>query len=80
MKLTRLALAIALGVAAGPALAKDLPGVQQPETIVQPLPEPQDSAPDNCNGFVKVGDWDVKVSGSVTIDVGVGALARPPKR
>lgn len=65
---------------AGLAAAGDLPGVEQPKTIVQPLPEPLDEqAATTDDGRIKVGDWDVKVSGSITVDVGVGNI-KPPKR
>jgi hypothetical protein len=46
-----------------------LPGVKQPKGIVtRPKPEP--------DGFsleqraVQIGDWDVRISGNVTIDIG----------
>jgi hypothetical protein len=59
--------------------ADDLPGVKPSDTIVQPLPEPIDDKPDAPDGAIKVGDWDVKVSGSIIVDVGVGNI-KPPRR
>lgn len=57
--------------------SKPLPGVKQPEPLVQaPLPEP--TTEPQTPGTFKVGDFDVKVSGSITIDVGVGRV-KPPR-
>jgi len=67
--------------AAGPALAaekkpvpKNLPGVDGNYRIVKPYaPEPEpDQAP-----AAKIGGWDVKVSGQLTIDIGTGGLPLP---
>ena len=67
--------------AAGPALAaekkpapKNLPGVEGDYQIVKPfVPEPEpDQAP-----AAKIGGWDVKVSGQLTIDIGTGGLPLP---
>jgi hypothetical protein len=63
--------------AAGPGLAaekkpapKNLPGVEGDYRIVKPYaPEPEPAA--------KIGGWDVKVSGQLTIDVGAGGLPLP---
>lgn len=71
---------IAAGVAAPLQAFADtqvLPGVNQPEPIVQtlkPEPDEQPAAP----GTFKVGSFDVKVSGSITVDVGVGKI-KPPR-
>lgn len=55
-----------------------LPGVEQPEPIVKQLPpEPDGEATDR--GTFMVGDFDVRVSGSVTVDIGVGSV-KPPRR
>lgn len=65
---------------AGLAMANDLPGVEPQKPIVQPLPEPNDDqASTTEDGRIKVGDWDVKVSGSIIVDIGVGNI-KPPKR
>lgn len=62
------------------AFADDLPGVEPQKPIVQPLPEPNgDRVETTEDGYVKIGDWDVKVSGSIIVDVGVGKIA-PQKR
>ncbi|PWJ85379.1 hypothetical protein C7441_103236 [Pseudaminobacter salicylatoxidans] len=74
------ALAVAATLLPFQALADDsqpLPGVKQPEPIVQaPQPEP-DEQPGTGDTF-KVGDFDVKVSGSVTVDIGFGKV-KPPR-
>lgn len=60
---------------ASPALADQaLPGVPPnvgaDHRIVKPLREPLEKpSPGNT---VRVGNWDVRVSGSVTVDIGVG--------
>lgn len=53
-----------------------LPGVDakagKKVVAVSPVPKKEaDQAPDG-EGWVRVGDWDVKISGSVQIDIGVG--------
>lgn len=66
-------------LAASPVQAEEkLPGVAGDHRIVKPLPEPINDASQN-NDSIKVGDWDVKISGSVTVDIGVGNLP-PPRR
>jgi hypothetical protein len=81
------ALAAALP-SAGPALAKDavrapspaLPGVETGYSIVKPVPEPDDMADRGTGGTrFKVGDTEVRISGSITVDVGVGSF-RAPRR
>lgn len=58
----------------------DLPGVDRSFSIVTPLPpEPDDKPRPGQFGQFKVGNFDVKVSGKLTFDVGVGKL-RPSKR
>lgn len=54
-----------------------LPGVKQPEPIVQALKPEPDEQPGTPDTF-KVGSFDVKVSGSITVDVGVGKI-KPPR-
>lgn len=68
------------GLASSAALGEEpLPGVSGDHRIVKPLPEPNDDAlPVGENGGVKVGNWDVKISGSITVDIGTGNL--PPPR
>jgi len=74
-----LAATAALAAVANPAwTAEKLPGVSEDHSIVKPLPEPVDGAPQDGDS-IKVGDWDVKISGSVTIDIGTGNLP-PPRR
>lgn len=63
---------------AAAAAEQALPGVEQPEPIVKQLPpEPDDETADRST--FKVGDFDVRVSGSVTVDIGVGPV-KPPQR
>lgn len=58
----------------------DLPGVNGAYSIVTPLPpEPDDDKPTGQFGHFRVGNFDVKVSGKLTYDIGVGTL-RPSKR
>jgi hypothetical protein len=54
-----------------------LPGVNveagDKVVVVAPPSEPiQDPSSPDGTGWVRVGDWDVKVSGSVQVDIGVG--------
>lgn len=72
-----LACLASLGFGAGPALAsdarKDLPGVEGGYRIVKPLEEvlePEPDIPPRADGAVKIGDWDVRISGSVIVDIG----------
>jgi hypothetical protein len=58
-----------------------LPGVSSDYRIAKPAPEPEpdDALPASGNGQFKIGDTDVRISGSITVDVGVGAT-RPSNR
>jgi hypothetical protein len=58
---------------------KKLPGVSGDYRIAKPAPqpEPDDPLPAGTNGSFKIGDTDVKISGSIIVDVGVGGI-RPP--
>lgn len=56
------------------ASADDLPGVVAPEPIVKPMPDPDGQPADD--EAIRVGDWDVKISGSVTVDIGAGSQRR----
>ncbi|MFB9979505.1 hypothetical protein ACFSQQ_14960 [Mesorhizobium kowhaii] len=78
------------GLMSGTALADDsspparkgaLPGVTGDYRIAKPAPqpEPDDAFPSNGNGQFKIGDTDVRISGSITVDVGTGAIG-PPRR
>ncbi|MFK0688226.1 hypothetical protein ACFX5Q_08485 [Mesorhizobium sp. IMUNJ 23033] len=68
---------------AGAAFADDsstqkgaLPGVTGDYRIAKPAPEPEpdDALPASGNGQFKIGDTDVRISGSITVDVGAGAF------
>ncbi|WP_374120263.1 hypothetical protein [Mesorhizobium onobrychidis] len=54
-----------------------LPGVSNDYRIAKPAPEPDDAVPSNGNGQFKIGDTDVRISGSITFDVGLGAIKAP---
>jgi hypothetical protein len=62
-------LAVAAEKKAAPA---NLPGVEGDYKIVKPYAPEPDQAP-----AAKIGGWDVKVSGQLTIDVGTGHLPLP---
>lgn len=70
--------AFAAGTAKRPAQT-ELPGVQGDYRIVRPAPEPDDDAASTPTGQFKIGDMDVRIGGSVTIDIGAGSLP-PPRR
>ncbi|MBZ9794511.1 hypothetical protein [Mesorhizobium sp. ES1-4] len=88
----RVTAAVALiiaGLVSGPALADDasasppksaLPGVTGDYRIAKPapVPEPDDAFPSSGNGQFKIGDTDVRISGSITVDVGAGGI-KPPR-
>ncbi len=88
-RLNRLIIAIAVTAAtSSAALAGDsttsspkgaLPGVTSDYRIAKPAPqpEPDDALPASGNGTFKIGDTDVRISGSITIDVGAGATGLP---
>jgi hypothetical protein len=59
------------------ASADDLPGVVAPEPIVKPMPDPDGQPADQQDEAIRVGDWDVKISGSVTVDIGAGSQGKP---
>lgn len=85
------ALLLALGApafAGGKSAASDqpasaqgnLPGVDGAYSIVTPLPPEPDTKPASGQfGQFRVGNFDVKVSGKLTYDIGIGSL-RTPKR
>ncbi|RWA67559.1 hypothetical protein [Mesorhizobium sp.] len=69
---------------AGAAFADDssaqkLPGVSDDYRIAKPAPqpEPDDALPAGGNGTFKIGDTDVRISGSITVDMATGGI-RPP--
>ncbi|TJX74821.1 MAG: hypothetical protein E5W21_04950, partial [Mesorhizobium sp.] len=70
-----------VGLVSSSALAEDastvaqksaLPGVSGDYRIAKPapVPEPDDAFPSSGNGQFKIGDTDVRISGSITVDVG----------
>ena len=79
--LIRAAALAAVLVAPSGALADDkvpsiatLPGVEQPEPTIPALPQGEPLTEPDRNGWVRTGNWDVKISGSVRLDVGAGDL------
>jgi hypothetical protein len=62
-----------------PAQKGALPGVAGDYRIAKPAPapEPDGAFPSNGNGRFKVGDTDVRISGSITVDVGAGSIGLP---
>lgn len=79
------ALLLAASVAALPARADrpadqaSLPGVKQPEPIVKPLAEPLEQQGKEGDGFIRMGDWDVKISGQLRVDIRSGTLPTQPR-
>ena len=57
-----------------------LPGVAGDYRIAKPAPqpEPDDAFPSNGNGTFKIGDTDVRISGSITVDMATGGF-KPPR-
>ena len=56
-----------------------LPGVSSDYRIAKPAPqpEPDDALPAGSDGTFKIGNTDVRISGSITIDMATGGI-RPP--
>ncbi|WP_408631432.1 hypothetical protein [Mesorhizobium comanense] len=84
MRITLAALAGA-AMAGTAALADDsssqLPGVSGDYRIAKPAPqpEPDDALPAGNDGSFKIGDTDVRIGGSITIDMATGD-SRIPNR
>jgi hypothetical protein len=76
------ALAAAL-LGATSALADDnasqkLPGVSGDFRIAKPAPQPEpDDLPAGSDGSFKIGNTDVRIGGSITVDMGTGGI-KPP--
>ena len=81
----RIALAIVGSLMAGTtAFADDsstqkLPGVSGDYRIAKPapLPEPDDALPASSDGSFKIGDTNVRIGGSITVDMGTGGTRIP---
>ena len=88
-RLKRLIIALALttaassvafaGNSADPSPKGALPGVTSDYRIAKPAPqpEPDDALPAGGDGTFKIGDTDVRISGSIIIDVGAGKTGLP---
>ncbi|RWL43828.1 MAG: hypothetical protein EOR60_19945 [Mesorhizobium sp.] len=71
--------ALAAALIAGTALADDsstqkLPGVSDNYRIAKPAPqpEPDDAQPASSDGSFKIGNTDVRIGGSITVDMATG--------
>ncbi|WP_353808671.1 hypothetical protein [Mesorhizobium sp.] len=74
-RLNRLVIGVAVAAMTfGTAFAQDnstplqngtLPGVSNDYRIAEPAPEPDDAVPSNGNGQFKIGETDVRISGSI---------------
>lgn len=79
-----LVLAASLALPASVASAKDLPsppplpGVSGGYSIVKPAPVPDDAPSTLPGAQFKIGDTEVRISGTVTIGMATGAI-RPPR-
>jgi len=76
--------ALAVALVAGAALADDsatqkLPGVSGDYRIAKPAPQPQpdDALPVGNDGSFKIGNTDVRIGGSITIDMATGGMKLP---
>jgi len=82
---SRIALAGLAGVLmAGPAFADNssaqkLPGVSGDYRIAKPAPqpEPDDALPAGSDGSFKIGNTDVRIGGSITVDMATGGMKLP---
>ncbi|WP_027166306.1 hypothetical protein [Mesorhizobium sp. WSM3224] len=79
-----IALAALAGLMAGPAFADDssarkLPGVNGDYRIAKPAPqpEPDDALPAGSDGTFKIGNTDVRIGGSITVDTATGGARIP---
>lgn len=64
---------------AGKQAGRPLPGVNGGYSIVKPpAPQPEPDGYDPATGRqFKVGDMDVRISGSVVVDIGAGSIPAP---
>lgn len=53
-----------------------LPGVTNDYRIAKPAADPDDAVPSG-NGQFRIGDTDVRISGSIIFDVGAGSMKAP---
>lgn len=60
--------------------APALPGVEGGYSIVTPAPEPMDSPAATDEGYAKMGDWDLRISGSVMVQVGATSASSDKRR
>ncbi|WP_308642632.1 hypothetical protein [Mesorhizobium sp. GbtcB19] len=76
--------ALAGALTAGTAFADDsssqnLPGVSGDYRIAKPAPqpEPDDALPAGSDGSFKIGNTDVRIGGSITVDMATGGTRIP---
>ena len=67
---------------AGSALADDnsaqkLPGVSGDYRIAKPAPQQDDAQPVGNDGSFKIGNTDVRIGGSITVDMATGGARIP---
>jgi hypothetical protein len=68
-------LAFTAAATAGQDRPGDLPGVEATHSVVTTLPpEPEAPDPHRRGRSFKVGDWDVTISGSVSVEFGTGRM------
>ena len=68
------------GDSTSPPQQTALPGVAGDYRIARPAPAPEseDALPGNGVGTFKIGNTDVRISGSITVDVAAGGF-KPPR-
>ena len=59
-----------------PHTSQALPGVDGGYRIVRPMPEPENVDPEAGSRF-RIGDMDVRIGGSIVVDIGAGDVRRP---
>jgi len=85
LKSLHITLAVLAGalLAGTPAFADDnasqkLPGVSGDYRITKPAPQPEpDDVPAGSDGSFKIGNTDVRIGGSITVDMGTGGTRIP---
>ena len=71
--LSTLALPALAGQDSKPASSDRLPGVEGEYSIVKPAPEPLEEPATADDGYFKMGDWDIRISGDVMYQIGASS-------